>query len=52
MLGNAKDPPVISTSHSHNESRDNGSYISGGKRVVRGPTVVPNNAYAAAYAIP
>lgn len=47
------DPPVISTLHSHNEYRDNGSYISGGKRVIRGSTVVPNNAYAAAiHAIP
>lgn len=35
----AKDPPVISTLHNNNDSRDNGSYILGGKSVSRGPSM-------------
>lgn len=33
----AKDPPVISALHNNNDSRDNSSYILGGKSVSRGP---------------
>lgn len=36
----AKDPPVISALHNNNDSRDNGSYILGGKSVSRRPSIV------------